>query len=1031
MNRIARTATTRFSQALVLAASALLPIGFACLPSNQVVAEEPAEAFLEALRENGYFDVALDYLGSVEQSQMASPAFLQSIPFEKAETLIASTATVRDLAKLKSTLDEAEKLLSDFASQVKTPEALAKTLRYQGNLHYSRAKVFGIEEKNDRLTAAEKDALRVQAREQLQKARTSYDAARKQIMLLIDPNSKDYIQQDPADPSTKVRLKQFQFMYTLVRQRIPMVVEQMADTYPANAPEYKTLLAEAAKDYAKVYDDYYNWPAGQSSCLFAARCYQKLGQHKQAIDLLGELFDLPDSSRYTDIKRQAYLAATESWSKLEKYPFEQIIARLTPVVELLNSREVRQPDWQRIQIELAIAQRATKDKKNEIAAAKILRSIVKVPGPYRDQATALLSEWKIPVTPPEIIEEVPPKTFTEAVRRATDSIEEIKTLISDANDLRREIAALSEAEKESKAADLEDVQARINKFASEALSMLSRALDLVDQTTVRADINNVRYLQSFCYFAMQEYLESALIGKFLLDKYPTVEGTRTAMTLLVQSLSQMHSAAEADDKAYELSQMTEVCSTIVEHYPQTNEGGMAASRLVQLGIIEKDYLMAEKYISAIPAKADYLPALASQLGQQIWFEYKRNLPITQVNKEEMTRQRAKATEFLRLGVESATLKDLNHLTALGSLLLVEAYLESGETEKAIFQLETAEVAPIDLVKQKHPAVSQSPIAAFYDHETYKIAVKVYLAALKESKGIDQQRVWIEKANGVIQAMREGVDENSDPQARQRITLIYRLIAAELKSQFEGIQSNAEKVDFAGLLAGFLGSIEKDSTDARTILWAGSALMTTANSLNDSGLTKEAKPLFEQAVSALSRAESLGFAGDEKAADYTSELKRQRALAQRGSGNFEAAVDQFADILRENAKSLQVQIDAAETLSAWGKAAKRDTIITKAIMGSHMEKDKTSGLDANLIWGWQKLAKATRGNEKFSDTFYRALYHMTEGKLEYGLILADKRVNALKAALQEIENAEKRDPELGGPNWKPKFEALKKRIKENQ
>jgi hypothetical protein len=295
--------------------------GVTCLPPKRLAAEEPAEAFLDALRDNGYFDVAMDYLDSVEQSKMASPAFIQSIPFEKAETLIASTRTIRDLNKLKTTLDEAQQLLTNFASAVKTPEALAKTLRYQGNLHYSRAKVFGIEENDDRLTAAEKDALRVQSREQLQKARTSYDAALIQIRALIDPKSKDYIQQDPDDPSTKVRLKQFQFMFTLVRQRIPMVIEQLAETYPANAPEYKEFLAEAAKEYSEVYDDYYNWSAGRSSCLFAARCHQKLDEHKKALDLLEELFSLGDSSRYRDIKRQAYLAATESWRKLKTYPF--------------------------------------------------------------------------------------------------------------------------------------------------------------------------------------------------------------------------------------------------------------------------------------------------------------------------------------------------------------------------------------------------------------------------------------------------------------------------------------------------------------------------------------------------------------------------------------------------------------------------------------------------------------------------------------------------------------------------------------
>ncbi len=197
--------------------------------------------------------------------------------------------------------------------------------------------------------------------------------------------------------------------------------------------------------------------------------------------------------------------------------------------------------------------------------------------------------------------------------------------------------------------------------------------------------------------------------------------------------------------------------------------------------------------------------------------------------------------------------------------------------------------------------------------------KTYLAAMRNS---DDQQQWIDKASGVIAAMRDDMESSNDPQDRQRVTTIYRLIAKELKQQFEAFKTVDEKKRFAGNLASFLGSIEQDSKDSKTVLWAGSTLLGVAESLSQLSLTDDAKPLFQQAVSALNRAESLGFAGDPQEAAMTMELKRQRALAQRGAGNFEGAVEQFTEILKQNSKSLQLQINAAETLQSWAKASQR-------------------------------------------------------------------------------------------------------------
>ena len=77
------------------------------------LAEEPAEAFLEALRERGYYDVAIDYLDGLENSDLISAEFRKTLPFEKAQTLISSTDNMGDMNLVEVRLDQAQQLLNN------------------------------------------------------------------------------------------------------------------------------------------------------------------------------------------------------------------------------------------------------------------------------------------------------------------------------------------------------------------------------------------------------------------------------------------------------------------------------------------------------------------------------------------------------------------------------------------------------------------------------------------------------------------------------------------------------------------------------------------------------------------------------------------------------------------------------------------------------------------------------------------------------------------------------------------------------
>src|SRR5438309_8457518 len=90
--------------ALILGASA--PRGAA--------AHEPAQAFLDSLRERNYFDVALDYLASAENNPALPDSFKETILYEKGTTLVQGARFQRDSGLREQQLDEAQKVLNQF-----------------------------------------------------------------------------------------------------------------------------------------------------------------------------------------------------------------------------------------------------------------------------------------------------------------------------------------------------------------------------------------------------------------------------------------------------------------------------------------------------------------------------------------------------------------------------------------------------------------------------------------------------------------------------------------------------------------------------------------------------------------------------------------------------------------------------------------------------------------------------------------------------------------------------------------------------
>ncbi len=1003
----------------------LLCLKFACWP---VLVEEPGEAFLEALRERGYFDVALDYLKEMESSELASDEFRATLPFEKAQTLISSTGRIRNREQLEERLAQAESLLKQAETDAQTAELKARSQDCLGDLLFQRARNYLTMADNRRLTSTEKEEYLQQARGYLRNALLAFGKAKATYRQVLD----DY-QIDLRNPESKRRLKRLRGIYTVVRVKMPQILEQLADTLDVDDPERGQSLALATAEFQQLWQKYPNFPAGLDSCLYAARCLYKQNQYPEALSFLQEILNLPESNALLTLKRRAMVLAADCWAESSPYPYDDVIANLERYIKRLTRREQRESDWQRIQLELAKAYRekaATLKEQDgdpgrirslERDASRLIKTVARLPGDHRQQARQLASEWKLGTDFESEVEEKPVHTFAEARQQGLDLMTELEALHADVIQLRRQKASSGKdaVDDPSTQADLDTATQQLQTLANRCLETFGRALLLADGQTSREDINQIRYLQAACYYAIEQYFEAALVGEFLVERYPTVAFSRPAGLIGIRSCAILYDQAEPQDKQFERSRLRQLAEKILKIWPGTDEASTAAATLARLILTDKDLAeeqleLAADLIRQVAESSPDRAALNLRLGTKLWFACRQEQQQETENRQQREEQLTAAIEYLSDGLNNSRADEMTMEAVWGSLFLVEALLQQGKLGEAVQQLEAY---PLALIKQKNRTLVQSSTADLFIRESFRVAAKTYLTALENEPG---EKKWIDKVTGIVQAMQS----RTDPAAQQDVVNMYRLIAAQLDQQLDALDDPGQRKLLAENLSGFLGNVQMESQDPNTIIWAGKTLLELARFYQDGASDADAKPLLNMALAALERASALGI-DDEKLA---MELKRQQAIAKRGLGQYEQAFAGLVQLLKQSPNAWPIQNDAAETLQRWGVQAKAGERLAQALTGTEKYRDPKTKRQRNLVWGWTRLSSVLKRYPKLEDAYFRSVFGEVETRLEFGLV--EQNQKAMAAALKKLNQIKAQDEDLGGPVWKPRFENLELRIRQN-
>ena len=1016
--------------ALTLAALILTSVG---VPIG-ATADEPMTAFAQALRDRQYFDVALEYLDGVERSALSADS-LSRLPLEKATTYSQAATRSRDLREAETMLTAALKAIDTYQPKDATDLDASNTAEFRGDLHFNQAQIAKARFAREKLSDSQRKKLAEERASYLSASQKAYQSAIKSMVAAL----KNF-QLDSEDSSSETQLRRLRAQYAHLKTRDPILTEEMAAN--AKGRKRKKLLKRAATQAKETWSKYRDYSTAVSSrrtaALTAARCYQKLGQFEDSQQMVNDLLSLQQSQVPATTRREMLSIAAKNWQSVKPFPWETVLAETENAVTRLTPAEVTHPQWQDVQLALAQALHEkskslagqkgatakTESQEASAAAIKLAQTVAQAAGDAREQAVSLLQNWgaggSVPAPVSTVAADVKAESFANAVQLGRATLPEIESLLRKINVAKQSLRqAETTPKKQQRQKEVDKLNAQQFANTKAAINLFNQALRLADDSVTPAEINNVRYLQSYCYFARGQHIESAVIAKFMLDKYPNVAGTQKAASILLSN-----QAATLDqttgDKTYEKQQLVQSCKSVLNRYPDTSEASAAAARLAWLSLGDNDVEQAKTWFNKIPSGEPQRVGLALSMGRRNWFAWsKSNAGQSDNGKQQLSVAKEQLTE----GVTNSNPKTLNYAAAEGALLLAQALLAEGDVDAAIKRLESDEIAPLKLIKPVHPVLKSTGRTNLYHQQTVITAIKTYMAAMARSTS--GQEKWIDKSGKVITGLQQRFKDSKDPADMKRLAGIYRLISQRLIEQFDLLPAGQPRADFALRLASFLTEIEKQSQDARTVVWAGSTLLSVANTLRQDGANDQSETIYANAVSALDRAQELGFGDGDDAVAMTRELKRQRALAQRGAGNFDAALEQFTQLLTDQAGDLNIQVDAAMTLQQKAAAQENASAFATAILGSSPVADPKTKRKRNAIWGWKKLVQVTRGKAQFQNAFYQSLYHMIEARFQMGRV--NKSADGIGKALKQLDDWQKRDPDFDNGIWKQKFAQLRQRI----
>ncbi|MEM6330019.1 MAG: hypothetical protein AAF790_07215, partial [Planctomycetota bacterium] len=514
---------------------------------------------------------------------------------------------------------------------------------------------------------------------------------------------------------------------------------------------------------------------------------------------------------------------------------------------------------------------------------------------------------------------------------------------------------------------------------------------------------------------------AAAIGEFVARTSPDDPSAELAARLALAAHNKLYRQARADggDAAFAEARLRAAAGFVADQWAGKALADEAFSVLLEVAIASGDLQAAERVLGRLPEDRRAVQGLKLanalwQRGQRLAIEAKDDAAAA----ADAARVKADARTRLEAGLEAVgTRGAVSPTEATAALLLAQALLEAGDPAAAVKLIEHQRRGPLTLLSQKDPSVDRAGFAA----EAYRVALRGYAS-------VSPPRT--DAAIGVMAKLEEAV--GGDTQLLRRV---YFSLGLQLRSQMTSLADAGKPRDAQQLgeaFAVFLDRLSKqaEGADWLTRQWIGQMYLSLGDGLQGGANGADQAGYYRRAADTF--AAMIGQAADDASFAPTDNAvlaaKMQLGVAQRGAGDYEAAIGTFASMLADRPVMLDVQKAAAYTYQRWGEQSQDTDRLTTAIRGGR----PAPGTGKNVVWGWSKLAgvagRAARSKPEYKPLFFECWRNVAACRV----IAAEQasgptRDKQLARARKTIRSIVRQYPDGGGAESYRQYDALMRRI----
>ncbi len=973
---------------------------------------EEAARFLQALKERGYYDLAVEYIQQMRTSPLCPESFREVLDYELGLALIDWARTGG--ARSEQVLEEARAALERFLRERPTRPEVGEAAFQLANVLVELGKLKRLQAEQPGVTPADRQRLLEEARKLYQQAQEGFAAAERRAYerarILEEEAKKDPRKESERDEARRQLLRS--------RLYVAGVIYELGRTYPARSKEFKEHLGEAAKRFSDLFEKYKNFTAGLYARLQEGRIRRELGDLKAAVEILKNLQALLSGAEgeeralanevvaellETYLAQKDYksaLATAEAWAKEARAGEE-------------NTREGLMIAFAagRAALEQARQQKpSTEEHRRTLAAARqYLTRVARFPGPLQREARNLLSDPLLGQAP---LAADQPATYQEAKEKGDEAWASL-------------IVALGRLSQATTSEEQKKIQQEVDQARDQALQLYELALRLRGEDVSIQEVNLLRFRMCYLFWLKQDYYRAAVLGEFLARNYQQSTLAKQAAEIAVKAYRVLYvqSGVPIEERTFETRKIRELCEWMVTVWPSEPETVEARMMLLETAIDNRDLDLARQLLAAIPEESPRRAEAELRLGQTLWAIYLRDSQQPPEDRPEAKVLEAlvsEAKELLLRGMErrkSALEKgaavDFTFLAGVRDL--ARLYLEMGQPAEAVKLLEDERFGPLTFVRKNDPVTKRGNFAV----DVYTLALRAYVAAQD-----------LEKAEATMLELEKTVADSGDKDVAGRLTQIYINLARQLQDSLRRLREENRLAEAEALTRGFelfLNQIRtREAGNTFTSLnWVAETFYNMASGLEGgSPEERERAQLYYKNAAAVYVDLLKRIQADKDFAPPNAALGVQLRLAAalRGMGQFEKAVQILLGLLRQNEARVNVQVELARTYQAWGDAADKPEYFQMAIVGGHQHEGR------NLFWGWQGIARRVAPYPNYQDIFHEAWYNIMLCRMKQALKEKEpRRGELLRQAELDAYRIYQLYPQMGGEEMYAKYDALLRRI----